>query len=221
MMVRRRIHLIQSVSAAVIAHLVASFASIVTKTRFTPQVLDLLSFLLIASSMQHSATASNLNAGRWYLAILGIVVALIGGLFVWLLARSFLRAKEMRTWPEVPCVILSSEVEDRRHDENSPLEYRQNLSFGYEWQGQAYTSNHLTLRGNPWSSKRELAEARVAQYPVGQTFTCRIDIKNPVFAVLKPDSLAPGYSIWFPALFVVGGLGITFRAILRKKRTHF
>jgi hypothetical protein len=171
--------------------------------------------------MPQSATASDFNAGRWYLAILGLVVALIGGLFVWLLARSFLRAKEMRTWPEVACVILSSEVEDRRHDDNSPLEYRQNLSFGYEWQGQPYTGNHLTLRGNPWSSKRELADARVAQYPVGQTFTCRIDPANPGFAVLKPDSLAPGYSIWFPGLFVVGGLGITFRAILTGKADSF
>jgi Protein of unknown function (DUF3592) len=171
--------------------------------------------------MPPSAAPSNFDAGRWYLAVLGLVVALIGGLFVWLLARSFLRAKEMRTWPEVACVILSSEVEDRRHDENSPLEYRQNLSFGYEWRGQAHTSNHLTLRGNPWSSKRELAAARVAQYPVGQTFSCRIDPANPSFAVLKPDSLAPGYSIWFPGLFVVGGLGITLRAILPKKVARF
>jgi hypothetical protein len=167
--------------------------------------------------MHHTATASNLKAGRWYLAILGLVVALIGGFFVWLLARSFLRAQKMRTWPEVPCVILSSEVEERRHDKNSPLEYRQNLSFGYEWQGHAYTSEHLTLRGNPWSSKRELADARVAQYSVGQSNTCRMDPANPSFAVLKPDSLAPGYSIWFPGLFVVGGLGITLRAIVPKK----
>lgn len=166
--------------------------------------------------MPHAASNSSLNAGRWYLAILGLVVALIGGLFVWLLGKSFLRAKEMRSWPEVSCVILSSEIEDRRHDTNSPLEYRQNLSFGYEWQGEAYTGDHLTLRGNPWSSKRELAEARVAQYPVGQVTTCRIDPGNPGFAVLKPDSLGPGYSIWFPGLFVVGGLGITYRAVVRK-----
>jgi hypothetical protein len=40
---------------------------------------------------------------------------------------------------------------------------------------------------------------------------------EPSFAILKTDSLAPGYSIWFPALFVVGGLGITFRAALGKR----
>ncbi len=97
------------------------------------------------------------------------------------------------------------------------MEFRQNLSFGYEWQGTVHTGNHLTLRGSPWSSKRELAEARTAEFPVGKTTTCRVNPLKPQFAVLKPDSLAPGYSIWFPALFVVGGLGISIRAAVRKQ----
>ena len=152
------------------------------------------------------------SAGRWYLAILGLTLALIGGVFVWLMARSFLRGREMRTWPEVACVILSSEVAERRNDENSPPEFRQDLSFGYTWQGEARTGDHLTLRGSPWSSNRSLAEARTAQYPLGTATTCFVDPAAPDFAVLKTDSLAPGYSIWFPALFVIGGLGITIRA---------
>lgn len=155
------------------------------------------------------------RAGRWYLVILGLSLALIGGVFVWLMARSYLRAKEMRSWPEVSCVILSSELEERRHDENSPLEFRMNLSFGYEWKDQPRTGDHLTLRGNPWSSKRKLMESRIQDYPVGKSTTCRVDPRNPGFAVLKPDSLAPGYSIWFPALFVIGGLGIVYRAVSR------
>lgn len=161
-------------------------------------------------------TPAGNRAGRWYLAILGLVVALLGGLFVWLMARSFLRAREMRTWPEVACVIISSEVEERRHDENSPPEYRQDLSFGYEYQGKARTADRLTLRGSPWSSDREVADARVAEYPEGKTTICHVSPADPDFAVLKNDSLAPGYSIWFPGLFVVGGLGITFRAVFPK-----
>jgi len=155
-------------------------------------------------------------AGRWYLGILGLVLALIGSLFVGLMGRSYLRAREMRDWPEVHCVILSSEVEERRHDDSSPLEFRQDLSFGYEWKGQAHTGEHLTLRGSPWSSNRALAEARVAAYPVGMATICHVNPAAPDFAVLKTDSLAPGYSIWFPALFVVGGLGITLRAAFGK-----
>ncbi|MFP6880316.1 MAG: hypothetical protein VCA34_05170, partial [Roseibacillus sp.] len=35
----------------------------------------------------------------------------------------------------------------------------------------------------------------------------------PSFAVLKRDSKAPGYSLWFPIIFVVGGLGIILGAV--------
>lgn len=123
----------------------------------------------------------------------------------------------MRTWPEVACTILSSEVEERQHDENSPPEFRHDLSFGYVWNGEAQTGDHLTLRGSPWSSKHDLVEERAAAYSVGKTTACYVNPNNPKFAVLKLDSLAPGYSIWFPALFVVGGLGITFRAMVGRR----
>jgi hypothetical protein len=144
---------------------------------------------------------------------MGLSTALIGAVFVWLMARSYLRAREMRTWPEVQCVILSNEIQERVHDPQSPREFRVDVQFGYEWHGTPRTGDHLTLRGNPWTSKRELAGNRAAEYPPGTATTCRVDPNNPDFAVLKPDSLAPGYSIWFPTLFVIGGLGIAVRAL--------
>lgn len=171
----------------------------------------------LPAAKPEKTTAPGSAAGRWYLGILGFSIALIGLLFFGLMARSYLRAREMRTWPSAPCVILTSELEERQHDENSAREYRHNLSYGYEWQGKAHTGDHLTLRGNPWSSKRGLAEDRVKLYPVGMNTTCLIDPKNPDFSVLKPDSLAPGYSIWFPALFIIGGFGITLRAAIGTK----
>jgi hypothetical protein len=163
-----------------------------------------------------SPSPSGSLAGRLFLALLGLSLAIIGGLFVWLMARSYLRAREMRSWPEVSCEIISSEVVERRHDENSSLEFRHALTFGYQWQGAARTGDRLTLRENSWSSNREKAEKQAAEYPVGTTTVCRVSPTAPDLAVLKMDSLAPGYSIWFPALFVVGGLGITLRAMIRK-----
>lgn len=151
-------------------------------------------------------------AGRWFLIVLGMVLAMLGGVFVWLMARSFQRAWEMRAWPKIPCVILVSEVAEFKHDEISGMEFRQLLNYGYEWQGVAHTSNHLTWRDNPSSSSRELVESRVAEFPVGKSTVCHVDPANPAFAILKPDSLAPGYAIWFPGLFVIGGLGIVWRA---------
>lgn len=167
----------------------------------------------VASNPKKTTPVESAAAGRWYLITLGLALALIGGVFIALMARSYLRALEMRQWPQVRCVILSSEIEERRHDEYSAIEFRQKLSYGYEWKGKPYTGDRLSLRGNPWTSKRDLAEKRTAAYRKGMLTSCLVNPSSPEVAVLKPDSLAPGYSIWFPALFVVGGLGISVRAL--------
>ena len=160
------------------------------------------------------------RTGRVYLFVLGLALTLIGSVFVGLMARSFLRAREMHSWPELACTILSSEIGERVHDPQSALEYRHEVSFGYEWLGQARTDKRLTLRGSPWSSKRKLADAKIKEYPVGKITTCRVNPRDPDFAVLKPDSLAPGYSIWFPSLFVVGGLVISVRSLVGHRQKH-
>lgn len=158
---------------------------------------------------------SNLG-GRLFLAGIGLALAFAGGLFCWLMWRSFARAHEMRAWPPVPCVVLVSEIEERQIDRSSSPETRFKVEYGYEWQGRSFTSNHWGWRGNPWSSERSKADRLVEKYPVGSRTICYVNTQQPDFAVLQPDSQAPGYSIWFPALFVAGGLGIAFRALLKK-----
>jgi len=153
--------------------------------------------------------------GRLFLAGIGLALALAGGFFCWLMWRSFTRAHEMRAWPQVPCLVLVSEIEERQIDPSSSPETRFKVEYGYEWQGQPFTSEHWGWRGNPWSSERSKAETLVNKYPVGSRSVCFVNPQQPDFAVLQPDSQAAGYSIWFPALFVVGGLGIAFRALLR------
>lgn len=157
------------------------------------------------------------NAARLYLAAIGLSLALMGGFFFWLMWRSFDRARHVQSWPEVECVILESTLEERRIDPNSPPEYRVNVTYGYEFAGEARTGDQMTLRGNPWTSKLNVVEERREAFKEGTSSTCRVDPQNPGFSILKPDTKAPGYSIWFPALFVVGGLGITVRAFTVKR----
>jgi Protein of unknown function (DUF3592) len=173
-----------------------------------------------ASPVTPSPPRPSASGGRWFLVAIGLFTALLGALFVWLMARSYLRAKTMHAWPEVECVILSNEIRERLHDPQSPREYQVEVIYGYEWRGEARTGDRVTLRGNPWTSKRDLAEQRAAAYPTGARTTCRVDPANPDFSVLKPDSLAPGYSIWFPALFVIGGLGMASRALIGGRNAH-
>jgi hypothetical protein len=154
-----------------------------------------------------------MDPGRWFLAATGAATAAIGAVFVFLLAAAWHRAKDMRSWPELPCTILSSRIEERRHDPFAQPEYRHAVVFAYEWQGAMRTGSLLSRRGNPWYANGSKAEKSVARFPQGMQTTCRVNPRDPDAAVLKPDPLAPGYTIWFPTLFVVGGLGITLRAL--------
>lgn len=152
------------------------------------------------------------TAGRWFLSLIGLSLILIGSLFIALMMRSFMRASEMREWPRVECIILESELEERRHDPHSGHEYRPRIHYGYQWKGKALTSESYSLRGNKWSGQQERSEVILERYPVGSRQSCLVNPDNPFQAVLKPDSMAPLYSIWFPALFVMGGFGILYRS---------
>jgi hypothetical protein len=148
-----------------------------------------------------------------FLVIFGLVTAGIGGLFTALMWDSYQRASAMHAWPQAEAVILSAEVEERQHDEFSAKEYRLKLLYGYEWKGEGMSGELLTARGNPWSKDLARIKRELDKFPVGMNTRAFVNPAEPDYAVLKPDSKAAGYSIWFPLLFVAGGLGITFKAI--------
>ncbi|WP_193211223.1 DUF3592 domain-containing protein [Luteolibacter marinus] len=152
--------------------------------------------------------ASASTASRVYLTLIGLGLALVGGLFFALMWRSYQRACEVEAWPVVPCVILSSGAEERQIDPNGPIERRFAVLYGYEWEGVPRESERLSLRGGGWSSQDEKLQVYEDRYPQGSTQQCHVNPSDPDFAVLQLESKAPGYSLWFPALFVVGGLGI-------------
>lgn len=150
-----------------------------------------------------------------FLIFLGLALAGIGGIFTKLMWESYGRAVEQGSWPRVEAVVLSSEVEEWRHDEFSQMEYRLKLLYGYEWEGEAMTGDHYGVRGNPNYNKREKVEEIVKAFPVGKKTRVYVNPGDPEVSILRPDSKAAGYSIWFPILYVIGGLGIAVRAIMR------
>ena len=152
---------------------------------------------------------------RLFLSGIGLLLALAGAVFLWLMWRSFQRASAMREWPEVEAVVLRSEVGERRIGDVGPAEFRFEVLYGYEWQGERLSSDRRSLRGSPWSKRPEEARQLVRDYPVGHRVTCMVNPADSKLAVLEADSKAPGYSIWFPALFLVGGAGIVVGAWMR------
>ncbi|MEP2775237.1 MAG: DUF3592 domain-containing protein [Luteolibacter sp.] len=150
-----------------------------------------------------------------FLILLGLAISVIGGLFTVLMWESYSRAVDQRSWPQVEAVILSSEVEDWKHDEFSPREYRFKVLYGYEWKGVPKTGERVTARGNASYNKRAKPANLLEQLPAGTKTTVYVNPEDVDFTILQPDSKAAGYSIWFPMLFVVGGLGIVAMAVRR------
>lgn len=146
--------------------------------------------------------------GAIYLILLGLLLAVFGGGFTWLMWRSFERAAGQRGWEEHSCQILQSEVIERKIGRDVPKDYAHGLLFGYEVDGEGYTSDRLTIRGIAWSKSREKASVWVEEFPVGTKQVCHVDPADPTMAVLKFDTKAAGYSLWFPILLMVGGLGV-------------
>ena len=153
-----------------------------------------------------------------FLVLLGLCISAVGGIFTILMWRSYQGAVEQRAWPQVEAVVLSSEAEEWQHDEFSPKEYRLKILYGYEWEGGRKTGERYGYRGNPYYNKRNKIDALVEDFSAGDKIRVFVNPADPDFAIVKPDSKAPGYSIWFPMLFVVGGLGISGRAVWKAMR---
>ncbi len=152
------------------------------------------------------------RAGSWYLTAVGLALCFIAGIFLWLMTRSYLRAREMTTWPQVLCLVLASDVDERRIAENVAPDFRLAVLYRYHFQGKDYESKLWSLRGSMPRTERAAVEKLVKQFPQGSTQTCWVDPDQPEIAVLKVDSRAAGYSLWFPGLFFLGGLGMIWGA---------
>lgn len=157
------------------------------------------------------------NTGaRVYLTVIGLMLALAGGVFTWLMWRSFSRARSIDHWPVVPCVVLESELEERQIDPGRPIEMRFQVLYSYEWEGQEYKSDLYRLRGSSWSSRDAEVKILMDKYPAGSVQDCHVNPADPNLAVLVGESRAPGYSLWFPVIFLVGGLGVVVGAWRRQ-----
>jgi len=152
------------------------------------------------------------NAGAYYLAGIGLAVAAVGVIFVYLMWGSFSKARETRRWVETPCLMIISTVKERAIKTHMK-EYSWNLEYMYDFDGKSYLSKLDTLRGAKWSKTKDKIDEFIEEYPEGEKATCFVNPSNPEQAILKHDTKAAGYSIWFPMLFVVGGLGITISSL--------
>jgi len=133
--------------------------------------------------------AENNKAGAIYLASIGLAVAIVGAVFVYLLWESFSQAKATRTWKETSCLIIRSKI-DEKSSKHISKEYSWNVEYNYDFDGKAYSSVFHMPRAAKWTSRKDEIEALVEQYPKDAKALCFVNPAEPSQAILVHDSKA-------------------------------
>lgn len=156
------------------------------------------------------STDRNLS-GRLFLCLIGVMLLLAGGVFEWLLWRSYQHAKATRQWPQVEALVLESEIAERQYM-GSPKEYSARVLYVYNYESKEYRSSRISPRGSKWTKSLDEANNQLSEYPLNDHPSVWVNPEDHSLSILKHDTKAAGYTLWFPALIIVGGGGIVVSA---------
>ena len=154
------------------------------------------------------------RAGSLWLACIGLALAIVGTLFTGVLLHSWRLAEETRSWNATPAKILSSQVIPEIATPHSPTKFRPVVRYEYQVGGAVYHSSRIHRSDGP-KSDRDDAEALREQFTPNQSLTCWVNPQDPSYSVLLHDTRAALYTVWFPLLFVIGGLRMAWGALRR------
>jgi Protein of unknown function (DUF3592) len=141
--------------------------------------------------------------GKLGLSLFFLLFFALGSFFEVAMIRDFGRAVSQRSWQEISCKIVSSEVAERDDDEQP---YAFAVRYEYVCDGRSCTGS-VYKRSYVGSEKYSDVQKLAEKYPSGQNTFCYVDPKHPAEVVLRRDSLLIGLVIFFPLIFVVIGAG--------------
>ena len=142
---------------------------------------------------------------------LGLLIATMGTIFVFALVKGYGRANETREWTEVPMKVTRSEILEEQIG-MSPTEYKPIIEYAFTFEGKPATGSGIK-RTEGFTKHKSKAQRTVNRYPLGSEGTCWVNPQNPQQTVLKHNTRAVLYTVWFPGLFVIAGLGIAIGSI--------
>lgn len=142
----------------------------------------------------------------------GLLISLLGLVFIGVLWHAYQRALETRAWVEVEATVITSRVGDKLVPPNTPPAYNWDLAYRYEFEGEEHTSGN-DRRVPTSTGDRQRIERQVQDLPAGERVTAFVNPDRPEQAVLRHETLAPLYTMWFPLLFVIGGGGMMLARI--------
>lgn len=143
---------------------------------------------------------------------MGLFLIVVGSFFIWYLWAFYQKASRMDQWVETPCIIEKSEIDASGLTQHYGTKYELVTLYRYEFGGKEYLGNKFQ-RIQPASGQKDKIESKQKQFPEGASTVCYVDPDSPGSAVLKKDTKASIYSIWFPGLFVFGGFGMIVTAL--------
>ena len=147
----------------------------------------------------------------------------MGALFCWMMGVGpLLQSQASQEWPQVSCVIESSEV--GRHRDSDGTTYSVDIRFSYSLRGSRYQSDRYDFAAGR-SSGRSAKAAIVARYPVGSQQLCWVNPQDPSQAVLCRDIPRSVYFVIpFCSVFMIIGICVmlgTLGWLPRKWRLQF
>jgi hypothetical protein len=166
-------------------------------------------------------------SARIFKLCIGLFLMAAGLAVTALLFIPYNRAMETRAWTETPCMITESRMEEYRISELAEPVARVFIKYHYTINNKQYTGTRyqrVTFAGGDEESvtKRtphfDQAEKLVEKYPVGTTAVCWVNPAAPSEAVLEHHTKAAIYTLWWPMIFAVGGGGIVWSSLRRKKK---
>lgn len=165
------------------------------------------------TNRSHAADRAGFNEakpspkGRVLLFLFGLPFFAAGLFFGWIGAIQPLAGViESRSWPQVPCRIVTSEIETNRSSDGNT--YRVAITFDYAFEGNTYIGGRYDF-DDVSSSGYDGKSAIVARHPVGSETVCWVNPLDPAEAVLSRS--IPGtvyFIIPFSGLFMLVGGGI-------------
>lgn len=149
---------------------------------------------------------------RLGLAVLGACLAGTGLFFCVVLWSGYVTAKRFHDWVECPALVIASSIESRAvPGAVNEQRYRASVRYRYTYESREWVSDRVRWK-DKWSRDRTKAERMVARYGLGTSPRCYVNPRAPSEAILERETLAAGYTLWFPGLFVLGGAGMLWAA---------
>ncbi len=153
----------------------------------------------------------SLGARIWK-AGLGLILAGAGalvGVYLWLVYE---KAVAMEGWVARPAIIAESSAQAGPRDRFGLPRYLLKVVYRYDYDGRTFLSEGVK-RLPVVTKTREGMRRWLEKFPEGVETVCYVDPDDPGRALLVRDSRAAIFSIWFPGLFVVGGIGSAVSAL--------